>query len=845
MENYSSQSESINDDFNALQVTGDYSTPTPQDQENDEIMQFLELVNEKLSRLSIQPSVNPKLLNEDEIFSFLIETSTAYQEILEQLRENIKLDLFFNNDKVFVEENPIQNQGSVQTTSQDTSNAQQTANTGTPESFEFYKSSDIIEEFIREIVDQNMLLKIQEKYHAYLVYLSCLVEVDMCIIRAEIDQVLEILEEDYLGGSSYRLDIEKIGQQLKSFKDVKITTLQNKFIQIVDNRFEEKLVPLTEQYYRFLYQNQLKHIQSIVLEKCDALMTKILNQLTPNFDNSKQAQVQYNWDKQFHEFLQKFQIDIQFSKIQMDQLLYCVAGFISANLPCSQKRFMEIQIFLQNLAGLKSENEQQKLNQEIKEQMDNYRDKQSSFAKDMRIISGQQIQMLEKTQLMELVIFLYLGGTGSINQECEAQITKVDSSQRQMMLNFLKLLYKNQNQEYTMIMGSLENCLDSLQQEEVVTNEDFEIVQNFVIREHTSFNIGTYLIKKPSEKQALSEKCNNYIYQGNNLKIQQRTLVINKTLQKFFQICKKIDLYIPKVSLKKISSSEKNSKHVQIICSSMDGSDKQQSNLRWAGLLKCQENQNIDTYILNWNQTSLSQIFRQIIEFTVSTQIFNVQELEFSKKSNYLMKIIANLVKITRIFNPLNNINMIFKDAKKKAKQVGKMLACSLALGYPFLGKSISLIGFSFGCQVIQSCLKTLYDVGADDIIQNVTFICGTNQFNPAKSEKWEMIFSQVVNGKIKNLFSDKDVLLLFFKMTEKVNCVGNWRIFEKSQRNLKSIDNKKNQNNEALCMNAFKLRNYNISSMIKFGNTIKQISNQFYYQILLTELVTYTKIEK
>lgn len=38
-----------------------------------------------------------------------------------------------------------------------------------------------------------------------------------------------------------------------------------------------------------------------------------------------------------------------------------------------------------------------------------------------------------------------------------------------------------------------------------------------------------------------------------------------------------------------------------------------------------------------------------------------------------------------------------FKEGKRNAKVAGKLLACILAMRYPFMTQSISLVGFSLG----------------------------------------------------------------------------------------------------------------------------------------------------
>ena len=65
----------------------------------------------------------------------------------------------------------------------------------------------------------------------------------------------------------------------------------------------------------------------------------------------------------------------------------------------------------------------------------------------------------------------------------------------------------------------------------------------------------------------------------------------------------------------------------------------------------------------------------------------------------------------------------LFNSTKQMAKFSGELLACALAIGFPFYTQSVSLLGFSLGCQVIKSALKTLRKLKATNVVQNVTFL--------------------------------------------------------------------------------------------------------------------------
>jgi hypothetical protein len=70
-----------------------------------------------------------------------------------------------------------------------------------------------------------------------------------------------------------------------------------------------------------------------------------------------------------------------------------------------------------------------------------------------------------------------------------------------------------------------------------------------------------------------------------------------------------------------------------------------------------------------------------------------------------------------------------FNDAIKQAKLTGRLVAISLALGFPFTTQTISMIGYSLGTQVVKSCLSTLHKLGAHDIINNVTLLAGASHY--------------------------------------------------------------------------------------------------------------------
>ena len=62
-------------------------------------------------------------------------------------------------------------------------------------------------------------------------------------------------------------------------------------------------------------------------------------------------------------------------------------------------------------------------------------------------------------------------------------------------------------------------------------------------------------------------------------------------------------------------------------------------------------------------------------------------------------------------------VEKLFKEARLIAKETGKILAIALANGWPFIKQTVSLVGFSLGGQVVKSCIKCLYKLGAKDVV--------------------------------------------------------------------------------------------------------------------------------
>lgn len=138
----------------------------------------------------------------------------------------------------------------------------------------------------------------------------------------------------------------------------------------------------------------------------------------------------------------------------------------------------------------------------------------------------------------------------------------------------------------------------------------------------------------------------------------------------------------------------------------------------------------------------------------------------------------------------------LFSKTKKYSKFFGKYLGNIIASQTIFNGKSISVIGFSLGCNVIKLFLKEIYKIylitNNEDllmIINNVIFIAGATTLN--KIEKWNLRFLALVSGKVINIHSNYDIILkVLFKTTTEKTAIGyDPLIYDRYLNNFYNVD--------------------------------------------------------
>jgi hypothetical protein len=152
---------------------------------------------------------------------------------------------------------------------------------------------------------------------------------------------------------------------------------------------------------------------------------------------------------------------------------------------------------------------------------------------------------------------------------------------------------------------------------------------------------------------------------------------------------------------------------------------------------------NLDFYFYNWQDSS--NFYKTNITKNTISYLTNFFSKENKKKE----------------FKEINNENQnkMINNNKKISKIFGKFLAYILSSRAIFKFHTITLLGYSLGCNVIKFCLKELYKIHSEgfncqNILDNIIFIGGAT--NLKENDKHKNIFN-LISGKIINFYSTCD----------------------------------------------------------------------------------------
>ena len=120
-----------------------------------------------------------------------------------------------------------------------------------------------------------------------------------------------------------------------------------------------------------------------------------------------------------------------------------------------------------------------------------------------------------------------------------------------------------------------------------------------------------------------------------------------------------------------------------------------------------------NTYALNWEAKNPDEIWEEKGKDMAVSALTGGLALLAAAKVSKTQLAAAGFNAAKGLIGSAQTGKSVFMDAKKSAKLSGKLLACALALSYPFGSHNVSLIGFSLGSQVTKSCIKYLHQFGA------------------------------------------------------------------------------------------------------------------------------------
>lgn len=122
-----------------------------------------------------------------------------------------------------------------------------------------------------------------------------------------------------------------------------------------------------------------------------------------------------------------------------------------------------------------------------------------------------------------------------------------------------------------------------------------------------------------------------------------------------------------------------------------------------------------------------------------------------------------------------------FLISKTTSKNAGKILAFILASRKVFTYKTINLIGFSLGVNVIKNCIKQLYHIhtvmkiSCDDIIQSTLMMAGASVIRNERKDAYANFYNAMISGRVFHCYSFQDAILnVLFTLATNKNPIGN-----------------------------------------------------------------------
>eukprot|EP00347_Sterkiella_histriomuscorum_P019707 403340596 len=303
---------------------------------------------------------------------------------------------------------------------------------------------------------------------------------------------------------------------------------------------------------------------------------------------------------------------------------------------------------------------------------------------------------------------------------------------------------------------------------------------------------------------------------------------------KFLRELKK-NSYIPQAKLQLINNADNNLHRHAIIAISGFLSEKSDSHKDWTYLKNYCQQFGIPLYCLTWESSS-ADIIKDKAWSNVKTHALDttVKSLKTPATGGFAKALFSGLasVAINTVLQTSYDSSDLFKEVRNKAKLTGKILGFYLSNSQSLKNYSISLVGFSLGTQVIKSTLKQLNRLGNHNQINNVYIMGGAISIREKKLQKMKEVFNKVVQGKIKNVYTQRDSTLVMYQQLFDVIALG------REARYINDLDNIAYEHKQGgeesykvsnLPENAFFFKNYDISSFCTGHLHYRQILDKIF----------------
>ena len=121
-----------------------------------------------------------------------------------------------------------------------------------------------------------------------------------------------------------------------------------------------------------------------------------------------------------------------------------------------------------------------------------------------------------------------------------------------------------------------------------------------------------------------------------------------------------------------------------------------------------------------------------------------------------------------------------FREAQQNAKLSGKLLAHFLETEPTFKDHSITLVGFSLGCQVAKSCINRLCKLNKFNMVHNVYWLAAATFIRDNRTSKQREVLIKTVSGRTSNIICTGDTSLQTFNYVFKEKSLGRSAYFDK-----------------------------------------------------------------